>query len=124
MEPAGSVSAVLWPDPDGGAGLSLPDRDRRPAADRHPSSGDRKLSAQNETELHHGHPPAVDAAKRGKLDPDPPIERLFVGAVRSCDDPPLPAAAVERLAVWGAAGGDGSDPYRLFLRASQKGHLT
>ena len=61
---------------------------------------------------------------QGKLDPDPPIERPFVGAVRSCDDPPLPAAAVERLAVWGAAGGDGSDPCRLFLRASQKRHLT
>ena len=47
-----------------------------------------------------------------------------VNGVRSCDDPPLPAAAVERLAVWGAAGGDGSDPCRLFLRTSQKGHLT
>ncbi len=28
------------------------------------------------------------------------------------------------LPVWGAAGGDGSDPCRLFLRASQKRHLT
>ena len=73
---------------------------------------------------HHGHQAAVDAAKRGKLDQNSSVERLSVGAVRSCDDPPLPAAAVERLAVWGAAGGDGSDPDRLFLRASQKRHLT